>query len=114
VADDTITKAELEAALKRVNIMVGKAYSLSSYGLAYSSGMVNDKAVYPNVVANDLFRDVLAHREPEYQDGKVYRDADGDVYQYDVKYSGEKRWYEPGNSEEVPFTEPTRPLRLLG
>lgn len=115
MAEQTITLAELTAAFKRVSITVGRPDS-SRYTVVYGQayGMVTELPSFPETAARAIYADVLKHREPEYVDGKVYRDADGDVYQYDVKYNGEKRWFEPGSSGEVPFSEPTRPLRLLG
>lgn len=124
MADESITKAELVAAFRRVKIMVGRpgggpsSYVGSrglTYGLAYGDyNTTHELATYPDSLAGELFADAKRHREPEYKEGKVYRDADDDVYQYDVKFDGTKRWYEPGNNDALPFTEPTRPLTYLG
>lgn len=120
MADESITKAELVAAFRRVKIMVGRSGgSFSTYvgsrGLAYGDyNTTHDLATYPDSLAGELFADAKTHREPDYKDGKLYRDADGDPYLYDVKFDGTKRWFEPGNSEACDFNEPARPLTYLG
>lgn len=118
--EETITKAELVAAFRRIKIMVGQpgggvASWVGSRGLTYGTyNTTHDLATYPDSLASELFADAKKHREPEYKEGGVYRDADKDVYQYDVKFDGTKRWYEFGSEDSVQFGVPTRPLTYLG
>lgn len=81
--EDTFTVAELAAALKRL-------------GYAYSR--------LPGMITADI----LANREPQWQNGDVVKDATGDIYKR-VR-SG---WWRAGSSSAYSENTPVRPLKRM-
>jgi hypothetical protein len=70
---------------------------------------------WPHVVARIIVDDVGKHREPEepaYEDGSVYQDAYGEVWQYTELPGGERAW-RSFTDDPVQFHVPKRPLRKL-
>lgn len=51
--------------------------------------------------------------EPEYEEGAMYVDTDGDFYVYWPDVGEERPWFEPGYDAGHRFDYPTRPLRRL-
>jgi hypothetical protein len=109
VTSKTITHAELVAALETVSIHTGR----SSWG----GSLREEKATYPDSLANDLFRaaDEAKKREPEYEDKAVYRDYYGECWQYDAPQTAAEqgRWWSFCCTVAVHFDGPKRPLRKL-
>ena len=62
---------------------------------------------HEKITAN-MVADIKAHREPEYEEGAVYRDAYGEIWQY-----GNKTWRAFGTLAVAKFGLPKRPLRKL-
>lgn len=81
---ETFTEAELAAALKRL----GYQYS------RHSAGMITT--------------DIRSHREPQWQNGDVVKDATGDIYKR-VR-SG---WWRAGSSSTYSENTPVRPLKRM-
>jgi hypothetical protein len=72
-------------------------------------------APWPCLVARLIVDDVGKHREPEepeYEDGAVYQDAYGEVWQYTDCPEAERPW-RSFTDDPVPFHVPKRPLRKL-
>jgi hypothetical protein len=67
---------------------------------------------WPDLVARLIVDDVGKHREPEYEDGAVYQDAYGEVWQYTAFAEGNGGW-RSFTDEPVLFHVPKRPLRKL-
>lgn len=62
--------------------------------------------------AHTVMADIVAHREPEYEVGEVYRDAYREIWQYLPGVSG-KPWRIFGSGERFRYETPKRPLRKL-
>lgn len=72
-------------------------------------------APWPHLVARLILDDVGKHREPEkpeYEDGAVYQDAYGEVWQYSGFREGDCPW-RSFTDDLVRFHVPKRPLRKL-
>jgi hypothetical protein len=67
---------------------------------------------WPRLAARLIIDDVGKHREPEYEDGAVYQDGYGEVWQYCEFPEGEYGW-RSFTDDPVPFHVPKRPLRRL-
>jgi len=70
---------------------------------------------WPHLVARIIVDDVGKHREPEepqYEDGTVYQDAYGEVWQYTEFPEGDRGW-RSFTDDPVQFHVPKRPLRKL-
>ena len=70
---------------------------------------------WPHLVARLIVDDVGKHREPEepeYEDGAVYQDAYGEVWQYTDFPEGDCPW-RSFTDDPVQFHVPKRPLRKL-
>ena len=70
---------------------------------------------WPHLVARLIVDDVGKHREPEeaeYEDGAVYQDAYGEVWQYTDFHEGDCPW-RSFTDDPVQFHVPKRPLRKL-
>jgi len=70
---------------------------------------------WPHLVARLIVDDVGKHREPEepqYEDGAVYQDAYGEVWQYSDFPEGDCAW-RSFTDDPVQFHVPKRPLRKL-
>jgi hypothetical protein len=70
---------------------------------------------WPRLVARLIVDDVGKHREPEepdYEDGAVYQDAYGEVWQYTDVPEGDCAW-RSFTDDPVQFHVPKRPLRKL-
>jgi hypothetical protein len=70
---------------------------------------------WPHLVARLIVDDVGKHREPEepeYEDGAVYQDAYGEVWQYTDFPEGDCAW-RSFTDDPVQFHVPKRPLRRL-
>ena len=70
---------------------------------------------WPHLVARLIVDDVGKHREPEepeYEDGAVYQDAYGEVWQYTDCPEGDCPW-RSFTDDPVQFHVPKRPLRRL-
>jgi hypothetical protein len=67
---------------------------------------------WPQLAARLIVDDVGKHREPEYEDGAVYQDAYGEVWQYTEFLEGDCGW-RSFTDDPVQFHVPKRPLRKL-
>lgn len=67
---------------------------------------------WPDLAARLIIDDVGNHREPGYEDGAVYQDAYGEVWQYCVFPDGDCGWLS-FTDDPVRFHVPRRPLRRL-
>ena len=70
---------------------------------------------WPHLVAQLIVDDVGKHREPEepeYEDGAVYQDAYGEIWQYTEVSAGDCAW-RSFTDAPVQFHVPKRPLRKL-
>ncbi len=92
MADITITQGEL-------------AYELEQLG--YISG---HHVTSPDDVAELIFSTALTRREPSYDNGCVYSDAQGEFWVYDHPRRG---WYAFADSTAYAFLTPRRPLTKL-
>ena len=92
--DDTITLGELEDSITRLTVS-GEFFT-----------------PWPDLVARLILNDVGKHREPEYEDGAVYYDAYGEVWQYTEFPDGDCGW-RSFTDDPVEFHVPKRPLRKL-
>jgi len=96
---EAITEAELADAFCRNGANGGKAAS---------------------VLAAEIFAFVSSSREPEYEPGAMYRDANGDLWLYEPGASDAKPgswaecpWLKPGSAGAFSLGSPERPLRRL-
>jgi hypothetical protein len=92
--DQTITVAELEQSITR----------LTASGDVFRSR--------PDSVARLIIDDVGKHREPRYEEGAVYQDSYGEVWQY-AECPGGNRGWRSFTDDPVRFGVPKRPLRKL-
>lgn len=76
VSTESITGAELRAAIDRLG-----------WNVQHEPGIPS--STHP---ADRIIRDVERHREPEYEPGGVYQDADGDVFKYCNELAGDTPW----------------------
>ena len=66
------------------------------------------------LTAQGLIREIKDHyREPEYEPGEVYRDADGATWEYRPDSDGICPWLKPGGEGRWSTPTPRRPLRRL-
>jgi hypothetical protein len=93
-ADDAITPGELADSITR----------LTSSGEFFTP--------WPDLAARLILDDVGNHREPEYEDGAVYQDAYGEIWQYTEFPEGDCGW-RSFTDDPVQFQVPKRPLRKL-
>lgn len=101
--ENTITPAELQEALANVPVIVD----------------VNTRGRYerhatlvhcPVAYADDLLKYIQEHREPEYEPGRAYVDANGTVWLRSCTGDG---WWLFGNHNRFSHQSPTRPLYKL-
>jgi hypothetical protein len=92
--DDTITTGELADSITRLT----------------TSGEFCTP--WPHLVARLIIEDVARHREQGYEDGAVYQDAYGEIWQYTESNEGEGGWLSFTDGP-VEFHVPKRPLRKL-
>ena len=59
-------------------------------------------------ITAQMVADIKSHREPEYEEGAVYRDAYGEIWQY-----ANTGWRIFGTPAVAKFETPKRPLRKL-
>ncbi len=90
----TITAGELEQSITR---------------LAVSGDFFKPR---PDSVARLIIDDVGKHREPRYEDGAVYQDAYGEVWQY-AEFPGGHCGWRSFTDDPVEFDVPKRPLWKL-
>lgn len=64
----------------------------------------------PSGIAALIFRLAIAEREPEYQNGAVYSDAQQELWLYDRQRRG---WWAFADSTPYEFESPRRPLVKL-
>lgn len=105
--EDTITRDELAAALDGLRITRGE----TDLGLFVGN---------PRAFAEALFDRAARNREPEYEPGAVYLDADGTVWQYTPDRPENQGtswadcpWLKPGSAGAYSLNTPKRPLRRL-
>jgi hypothetical protein len=96
---ESITRDELEAYYKR---------------MTHAGGELTEGA------ADRVFANILAHREPEYEPGAMYRDADGKIWLYlpERNYAcagswADCPWLKPGDAASYSLNSPKRPLHRL-
>ena len=88
---------------------------ITSGELADSINRLTAGEFWPHLVARIIVDDVGKHRaqeEPEYEDGTVYQDAYGEVWQYTEFSEGVCGW-RSFTDDPVQFHVPKRPLRKL-
>ena len=91
---DTITSGELTDSINRLT----------------ASGEL--ATPWRRLAARLIIDDVGKHREPEYEDGAVYQDGYGEVWQYCEFPEGDCGW-RSFTDDPVQFHVPKRPLRRL-
>ena len=69
-------------------------------------------APWPHLVARLIINDVGRHRAPRYEDGAVYQDAYGEIWQFAQFPEGASGWLS-FTDDPVEFHVPKRPLRKL-
>lgn len=109
MTEKTITQAELTAALSDPKA----EWTFKNTGVLGLGAYGTGTALYPSAVAQFAFDHVTARREPEYVEGGHYVDADDEVFQFDIKWDGTKRWYGIAEDNPYDFEHPARPLRKL-
>jgi hypothetical protein len=82
--NETITRDELDASLARL-----------SYGVLHSA---------------QIFKDIIEHREPEWQQGDVVQDANGVFY----RRTRDAMWNRFGTATSISHLAPVRPLEKVG
>jgi hypothetical protein len=100
VSEESITKSELLRILPMLKV---------SFKDAISGAWRGGTLVHPSIVADII----LSKREPDYVEGSHYIDAEGWVFQFDVKHDGTKRWWGIGTLSPLAFDRPQRPLRKV-
>jgi hypothetical protein len=93
----------------------GKISSIAAGNPAWLSVRFKDKMLsHHSFTFNPDSEGVTVSKPPEmYQDGGVYRDADGSFYQFESwgnDPSDKGEWQIFGDNYSRPFDEPTRPL----
>ena len=94
--------------------IVGSHYDTVSYNDTVTVAELDDywcrkgfRDSHEKITVN-MVADIKAHREPEYEEGAVYRDAYGEIWQY-----GNSTWRIFGSPAVAKFETPKRPLRKL-
>lgn len=99
---DTFTRNELREALWRVGLT----------GREWSAPLGTRSRQHE--LLNAILDDVISHREPDYFDGSMYEDDNGNAYMFLADSpSNEACWQIPGLSENIRFDIPRRPMHLL-
>jgi hypothetical protein len=98
---DTITQAELIAALRECNIWINTSPDPPRVLLG--------RAI-PEALGYSLVDWIQKHREPDYVDGAYYQTADGVVVQFD-RFT--RTWLMAGDEEAFGYGYPRRPLMRM-
>lgn len=103
--DGRVSKQQLQDIIKGARVEVITEVELAA--------ALEELDVYANIpytaLASRLFKDIIAHREPEWHIGDVVRDADGMVWQR----RDASRWLKPGSNGLWLHETPKRPLKKL-